>query len=144
MSSVFRSNESGRPSSASSKATGASRSERSERLFYARARLDRHNCSCSPAWARQSTCGNLTFRWFAIFPASAEICKTTLRAPWFLNATKPVSLASAESLPNLLRYMCFKNGPLTSNVAEAGAFIKTSTHCQVPDLQYHFGAGYFV
>jgi len=58
--------------------------------------------------------------------------------------TKPVSLASAESLPNLLRYMCFKNGPLTSNVAEAGAFIKTSTHCQVPDLQYHFGAGYFV
>src|SRR5258708_285819 len=57
---------------------------------------------------------------------------------------KPVSLASAESLPSLLRYMCFKNGPLTSNVAEAGAFVKTSAGCQSPDLQFHFGAGYFV
>jgi len=57
---------------------------------------------------------------------------------------KPVSLASAESFSNLVRYLCFKKGPLTSNVAEAGAFIKTSPRCQVPDLQYHFGAGYFV
>ncbi|HZD95351.1 MAG TPA: choline dehydrogenase [Candidatus Sulfotelmatobacter sp.] len=58
--------------------------------------------------------------------------------------TQPVSLASAESLSNLLRYLCFKRGPLTSNVAEAGAFIRTSSSCQVPDLQYHFGVGYFV
>src|SRR5215472_8384755 len=32
--------------------------------------------------------------------------------------TEPVSLASAESLPNLLRYMLLKRGPLASNVAE--------------------------
>ena len=55
-----------------------------------------------------------------------------------------VSLASAESLGNLVRYLCFKKGPLTSNVAEAGAFIRTSVECKAPDLQYHFGAGYFV
>jgi choline dehydrogenase len=58
--------------------------------------------------------------------------------------TKPVSLASAEQLSNLVRYMVSKRGPLTSNVAEAGAFIKTSASCQVPDLQFHFGVGYFV
>jgi choline dehydrogenase len=58
--------------------------------------------------------------------------------------TKPVSLASAESFSNLLRYLMFKKGPLTSNVAEAGAFIKTSAQAQVPSLQFHFGVGYFV
>jgi choline dehydrogenase len=44
----------------------------------------------------------------------------------------------------LLQYLCFKKGPLTSNVAEAGAFIRTKPDCQYPDLQFHFGAGYFV
>ena len=59
--------------------------------------------------------------------------------------TKPVSLASSEKISsNMVRYLMFKKGPLTSNVAEAGAFIKTSPQCQVPDLQFHFGVGYFV
>jgi choline dehydrogenase len=58
--------------------------------------------------------------------------------------TKPVSLANAEEYSNMMRYLMFKKGPLTSNVAEAGAFIKTSVQSQVPDLQFHFGVGYFV
>jgi len=58
--------------------------------------------------------------------------------------TKPVSLANAESLSSLAQYLCFKKGPLTSNVAEAGAFIRTSPQARIPDLQFHFGAGYFV
>jgi choline dehydrogenase len=58
--------------------------------------------------------------------------------------TKPVSLASAEAFSNLVRYMVSKRGPLTSNVAEAGAFVKTSSRAQIPDLQFHFGVGYFV
>ena len=58
--------------------------------------------------------------------------------------TKPVSLASAESLSSLTQYLCFKKGPLTSNVAEAGAFLNTASQGQTPDLQFHFGAGYFV
>lgn len=40
----------------------------------------------------------------------------------------PVSLASAESIPNLLRYLLFRRGPLTSNVAEALAL----THADPP------------
>jgi choline dehydrogenase len=58
--------------------------------------------------------------------------------------TKPVSLASAEALPNVVRYLISKRGPLTSNVAEAGAFVRTSSRAQIPDLQFHFGVGYFV
>ena len=58
--------------------------------------------------------------------------------------SQPVSLAAAESLSNLLRYLCFKKGPLTSNVAEAGGFLRTSPECKFPNLQFHFGAGYFV
>jgi choline dehydrogenase-like flavoprotein len=57
---------------------------------------------------------------------------------------QPVSLASAETLPNLLRYMSFKTGPLTSNVGEGGGFVKTSSSLDAPDLQYHFAPGYFI
>ncbi len=58
--------------------------------------------------------------------------------------TQPITLANAESLPNLMRYLCFRRGQLTSNVAESGGFIKTSPACAIPDIQYHFGVGYFV
>jgi choline dehydrogenase len=58
--------------------------------------------------------------------------------------TKPVSLASAEGVSHAVRYLMSKKGMLTSNVAEAGAFIRTSPQCPVPDLQFHFGVGYFV
>ncbi|HKF20510.1 MAG TPA: choline dehydrogenase [Candidatus Angelobacter sp.] len=64
--------------------------------------------------------------------------------PVAYECTKPVTLASAESLANLLRYMAFKNGPLTSNVGEAGGFIRTSSAIAAPDVQYHFAPGYFV
>ena len=58
--------------------------------------------------------------------------------------TKPVSLASAESLPNLLRYFLFKRGPLVSNVAEAGMFLRTNSERIEPDLQLLFGPAYYV
>lgn len=57
---------------------------------------------------------------------------------------EPISLACAESLSNLIRYITTKKGPLTSNVGEAGGFIKTSAALPAADLQYHFAPGYFV
>ena len=57
---------------------------------------------------------------------------------------KPVSLANAESLPNLLRYLLFKSGPLVSNVAEAGIFLRTRSGLEVPDMQLLFGPAYYV
>jgi choline dehydrogenase len=64
--------------------------------------------------------------------------------PVAYECTQPVSLASAETLPNLLRYLLFKQGPLTSNVGEGGAFIKTSLAGATPDVQYHFGPAFFI
>jgi len=56
---------------------------------------------------------------------------------------EPVSLLNAEKLPSTLRYLCFKNGPLTSNVGEGGGFVKISSKSPVPEIQFHFGPGYF-
>ena len=58
--------------------------------------------------------------------------------------TQPVSLANAESVKSLARYMCFKNGMLTSNVAEAGGFIRNNSSYPAPEIQFHFGPGYYV
>ncbi len=58
--------------------------------------------------------------------------------------TKAVTLASAESVPNLLRYFLFKRGPLVSNVAEAGIFLRTRSELAEPDLQLLFGPAYYV
>ncbi len=58
--------------------------------------------------------------------------------------TKPVSMANAESLTNVLWYFLFKRGPLVSNVAEAGIFWRTRPGLNEPDLQLLFGPAYYV
>jgi choline dehydrogenase-like flavoprotein len=57
---------------------------------------------------------------------------------------EPISLLNAEGLGALARYVLSKNGPLTSNVAEAGAFVRSSPGLAAPDLQYHFAPAFFV
>jgi choline dehydrogenase len=57
--------------------------------------------------------------------------------------TQKISLDGAETLANLLRYLIFKAGPLTSNVAEGGLFLKTRDGLQTPDLQLLFGPAYY-
>jgi choline dehydrogenase len=42
------------------------------------------------------------------------------------------------SLRVALQFALFKNGPGTSNVAEAGAFVSSRGEAQAPDIQYHF------
>jgi choline dehydrogenase len=57
----------------------------------------------------------------------------------FYYATQPVSLASATAPLQLLQYLLFKKGMLTSNVGEGGAFVKSKPDLPAPDIQYHFG-----
>jgi choline dehydrogenase len=57
---------------------------------------------------------------------------------------EPISLLNAEKLGALASYLLSKKGPLTSNVAEAGAFVRTSPSLPAPDLQYHFAPAFFV
>ncbi len=59
------------------------------------------------------------------------------------HCVKPVSLGI--SLRNvlmqgkhLLNYLLFRNGPLTTNGAEGGGFIKSAAAQAIPDLQLHF------
>lgn len=58
--------------------------------------------------------------------------------------TRPVSLAGAESVGNILKFLLFKDGMLTSNVAEAGAFLKSANDLAVPDLELIFGPVYYM
>ena len=60
------------------------------------------------------------------------------------HSTQPISLSSAESIPNLLKYVFKKTGPLTSNVAEAGALLKSRADLEECDLQLHFAPVHFV
>ncbi len=48
------------------------------------------------------------------------------------------TLYSAESLPNLVRWLLGGRGPLSSNVAEAVAFVKTDPALAAPDLELLF------
>lgn len=58
--------------------------------------------------------------------------------------TQPVTLANAESVANILRYLVLKKGMLTSNVAEAGAFVRSSSDVPAPDLELIFGPVYYM
>jgi choline dehydrogenase len=60
------------------------------------------------------------------------------------HSTQPISLSDAESIPNLLKYIFKKTGPLTSNIAEAGAFFKSRAELADSDLQLHFAPVHFV
>jgi choline dehydrogenase len=57
---------------------------------------------------------------------------------------EPVTLASAEKMSNILNYMLFKKGPLTSNAAEALAFIKTQPDLSIPDVELIFLPVFFM
>lgn len=56
---------------------------------------------------------------------------------------EPITLLNTSRLSSKLRYLCLNDGPLTSNVAEAGGFVKVSSSSSAPDIQFHFAPGYF-
>ncbi len=56
----------------------------------------------------------------------------------------PVSLYKSDSIKNILNYLLFKQGPLTSNVAEAGGFIKTQPGLEVPDIELIFAPTFYM
>jgi len=61
-------------------------------------------------------------------------------ATGIIAGTKPgvTTLASAESPRNLLRWLVLGRGPLTSNVAEAAAFVRSDPALEAPDLELIF------
>lgn len=61
---------------------------------------------------------------------------------------KNFTLDSAERFPNIVgnlwKYLLYKKGPFTSNVAEGGGFVRTQVGLEAPDMQYHFAPAYYV
>ncbi len=55
--------------------------------------------------------------------------------------TKPITLANVDKPHNVLKYLLLKKGPLTSNIAEAGGFLKTKSNLERVNLQLHFIPG---
>jgi choline dehydrogenase len=59
-------------------------------------------------------------------------------------ARRKVSIADAQSLRSLLRYVFTKKGSLTSNVAEGFGFVRSGGAPELPDLELLFVPGLFV
>ena len=57
---------------------------------------------------------------------------------------QPVTLVSAEKIRNVLRYLVLRRGMLTSNIAEAAAFVRTDPSLPAPDLELIFAPVPFI
>src|SRR5207244_559047 len=80
----------------------------------------------------------------ADLPGVGENLQDHLMVAVTYECTQPISMASAESLKNVVNYLLFHRGPLTSNVAEAGGFVRTNADLPAPDLQLIFGPVYYL
>lgn len=60
------------------------------------------------------------------------------------SVSRPVSLHHAEEPKRLAEYLIRKKGMLSSNVGEAGAFVRTRDDLEAPDIQFHFAPGVFI
>ena len=58
--------------------------------------------------------------------------------------TQPISMATAETFANIAKYLLFKKGPLSSNVAEAGAFLKINPDASAPDIELVFAPVFYM
>jgi choline dehydrogenase len=57
---------------------------------------------------------------------------------------RPIALDRAETFGNLLKYLCLRRGPLTSNIAEAGGFVRVGAEAGLPDVQLYFAPAYYI
>ncbi len=77
-------------------------------------------------------------------PGVGQNLQDHLLAGIMWNSTEPITLAIAETLPNLATYLLTKKGPLSSNVAEAGGFVRVTPDAPIPNLQFHFAPSFYV
>jgi choline dehydrogenase len=57
---------------------------------------------------------------------------------------EPIGLHKADNVKNILNYMLFKKGPLTSSVAEAAAFLKIGSHRGAPNIELVFAPVFYM
>jgi choline dehydrogenase len=76
-------------------------------------------------------------------PGVGENLQDHLMAPVAYHCTQPVSLAGATE-PAEAEKLAEGMGLLTSNIGEAGGFLKIMDDANAPDLQFHFAPGFFI
>jgi choline dehydrogenase len=57
---------------------------------------------------------------------------------------EPIGLHKADNVKNILNYMLFQKGPLTSSVAEAAAFLKIGSRRGAPDIELVFAPVFYM
>jgi choline dehydrogenase len=77
-------------------------------------------------------------------PGVGENLQDHLAGGAIVRCREPVTLVAAESIGHLLRYFLLRRGMLTSNVAEACAFVRTRPDLPAPDLELIFAPVPFV
>jgi choline dehydrogenase len=77
-------------------------------------------------------------------PGVGQHLQDHLASGFIVFAKRPVTLVAAESLGNLLRFLVLRRGMLTSNVAEACAFVRSSPDVDAPDLELIFAPVPFI
>jgi choline dehydrogenase len=66
-----------------------------------------------------------------------------LALPVIYRAQNTNTLDGADNPLQLARYLWNKSGPLASNIAEGGGFVRLAPNAIAPDLQFHFAAAFF-
>ncbi len=67
-----------------------------------------------------------------------------MQVPVAYHCKQPVSLVGKEAPAQRRRYEAEKMGLLTSNLGEAGGFLRLNPAAAAPELQYHFGPDWFI
>ena len=77
-------------------------------------------------------------------PGVGQHLQDHLASGIIVHSLQSVTLVAAESLANVLRFVLMRRGLLTSNVAEACAFVRSNPHLSAPDLELIFAPVPFI
>lgn len=77
-------------------------------------------------------------------PGVGQNLQDHIMVPVAYHATQPVSLAAAAAEEQAIKFQSEGKGMLTSNIGEAGGFLKLDPEAAAPELQFHFAPGWFI
>ena len=77
-------------------------------------------------------------------PGVGQNLQDHIMAPVAYHATQPISLAAAADEEQAVKFQSEGKGMLTSNIGEAGGFLKLNPNAPAPELQFHFAPGWFI
>jgi len=77
-------------------------------------------------------------------PAVGRHLQDHLASGLGVHCPAPITMVAAESLPHVLRYLLLRKGMLSSNVAEAVAFVRSDPSVEAPDLELIFAPVPFI